>query len=140
MSIQSQLDKLERSNESTKIKSDRVIEYLQSDKVKQILAAAASNLKTSDGRLSESNQNIKLYLYHDKLEMFRYETRISELPKFRIPCFDDSTKEIKTFDIEYSPSFVLHFDESLKYEITRFAESLTADEVIENLEDLLFSN
>lgn len=140
MSIQSQLNKLERSNESTKIKSDRVIEYLQSDKVKQILATSASNLKTLDSSLSESNQNFKLYIHHDKLEMFRYETRISEVPKFRIPCFDDSTKEIKTVDIGFAPSFVLRFDGSDKLEITKLDSSLSSDEVIENLEDLLFSN
>ena len=138
MSIQSQLSELERSNENTRTKAMQVIGYFQSAKVTQLMHKIISNLKTSDHRLSESNQNFKLYLYHDKLEMFRYETRISDTSKFRIPWFDYSTKEIKTVDIEYSPSFVLLFDESLKCKITKFAESLTADELIENLDDLLF--
>ena len=138
MSIHSQLAELERSNENTHTKAIQVIGYFQSAKVIQLMHKIISNLKTSDHRLSESNQNFKLYLYHDKLEMFRYETRISDAPQSRIPFFGCSTKEIKTVDIEYSPSFVLHFDNSLKCKITKFAESLTADELIENLDDLLF--
>ena len=140
MSIQSQLSELERSNENTRTKAIQVIGYFQSAEVTQLIHKIISNLKTSDHRLSESNQNFKLYLYHDKLEMFRYETRVSEVPKFRIPFVSHSTKEIKTVDIEHSPSFVLHFDESLKCKITGFAESLAADELIENLDDLLFSD
>lgn len=138
MSIQSQLSELERSNENARTKAIQVIGYFQSAEVTQLMHKIISNLKTSDHRLSESNQNFKLYLYHDKLEMFRYETRISKTPKFRILCFDYGAEEIKTVDIEHSPSFVLHFDESLKCKITGFAESLEADELIENLDDLLF--
>ena len=124
MSIQSKLAELERSKEDTSTKIIPVIEYFQSAKVSQLMHKIISNLKESDYRLSESNQNFKLYLYHDKLEMFRYETSISEMPKFHIPGLGDSTKEIKTCELK----------------IAKFAESLSASELIENLEDLLFSS
>lgn len=140
MSIQSKLAELERSKENTSTRIIPVIEYFQSSKVRQLMHKIISNLKESDYRLSESNQNFKLYLYHDKIEMFRYETSIREMPKLHIPGLGERTEEIKTIDIESRPSFVLRFDKSLTLKITKFAESLSADELIENLEDLLFSN
>lgn len=140
MSIQNQLNELERKNQITHTKHIPVIEYFQSVKVSGLMRKIISNLKESDHRLSESNQNFMLYLYHDKLEMFRYVTHIHEMPKFHVPGLDERTEEIKTIDIESRPSFVLRFDKSLTLKITKFAESLSADELIENLEDLLFSN
>lgn len=140
MSIQSKLAKLERSKENTSTKTIPVIEYFQSAKVSQLMHKIISNLKESDHRLSESNQNFLLYLYHDKLEMFRYETSIRETPKFCVPGLGERTRKIETVDIESRPSFVLRFDTSLTLTITKFAEPLSASELIENLEDLLFSN
>lgn len=139
MSIQSKLAELECSKENTSTKTIPVIEYFQSAKVSQLMHKIISNLKESDYRLSESNHNFVLYLYHDKLEMFRYETSIRETPKFRVPGLGERTRKIETVDIESRPSFVLRFDKSLTLTITKFAESLSADELIKNLEDLLFS-
>ena len=140
MSIQNQLNELERKNINTQIKHIPVIEYFQSAKVSGLMHKIVSNLKESGPRLSESNQNFKLYLYHNKLEMFRYITHIHETPKFHVPGPGERTKEIKTVDIESESSFVLRFDESLTLTITKFAASLSTDELIENLEELLFSN
>lgn len=140
MSIQSKLAELERSKENTSNKIIPVIEYFQSANVSKLMHKIISNLKESDYRLSESNQNFKLYLYHDKLEMFRYETSIRKMPKFHVLGLNDSTKEIRTVDIESRPSFVLRFNKSRELKITKFAESLSSSELIENLEDLLFSN
>ena len=72
--------------------------------------------------------------------MFRYETSIREMPKLHVPGLGDSTKEIRTVDIESRPAFVLRFNKSCELKIAKFAESLSASELIENLEDLLFSN
>ena len=72
--------------------------------------------------------------------MFGYETSIRKMPKFHVLGLNDSTKEIRTVDIESRPSFVLRFNKSRELKITKFAESLSSSELIENLEDLLFSN
>ena len=139
MSIETKLKQKEAMIAKRNDLKSKILDYLHSDKVKNLFSrylASASN----ESCLIEKNDNFRLYLTRQALELYEYRTievtnRMTEMPILR-----SIFKQVYTVnDLSYDPVFSLEFNEDGSYKIDRLVSSLTADELIEALDELLFT-
>lgn len=87
----------------------------------------------------KSNDRFRLYLSRTALELYEYKTTEVNEPLIDLPILRSFFRRVWTLkDLSYDPVFSLEFNEDGSYEIERLVTSLTADELIEALDDLLF--
>lgn len=120
-------------------KESQVLDYLNSKKV-QTQLERESYFGGEHGLRIERNRRFRLYLYRDSLELYEY--RVTEIvePLVNLPTLRSLFKRVWTLeDLSYDPVFkvILESDRSIK--IDQFASYLTSDDVIEALDELLFT-
>ena len=85
------------------------------------------------------NDRFRLYLNRDVLELYEYKTIEVNESLTSIPILRSIfVRSCKIKDLSYNPVFKLSFNEDGSYEIVRLVLSLTANELIEALDELLF--
>ena len=138
MSIESKLEQKEEMIVKRENRQSKVQDYLNSDKVKDLFSRYLSSA-SDKSTLIEDNGKFRLYLTRDYLELYKYEKIEVSKSVTPIPILRSIFRRVETVnDLSYEPVFRLQFDESGFHEIIRFVLSLTADELIEALDDLLF--
>ena len=139
MSIETKLNQKEAMIAKQNDRKSKILDYLHSDKVKNLFSrylASASN----ESCLIEKNDNFRLYLTRQALELYEYRTIEVTNRMTEIPILRSIFKQVFTVnDLSYDPVFSLEFNEDGSYEIDRLVPSLTADELIEALDELLFT-
>lgn len=138
MSIEAKLDQKEAMIVNLENRQSKVQDYLDSDKVKDLFSRYLSSA-SDKSTLIEDNGKFRLYLTRDYLELYKYEKIEVSKSVTPIHILRSIFRRVETVnDLSYEPVFRLQFDESGFHEIIRFVLSLTADELIESLDDLLF--
>ena len=138
MSIEAKLDQKEAMIVNLENRQSKVQDYLDSDKVKDLFSRYLSSA-SDKSTLIEDNGKFRLYLTQDYLELYKYEKIEVSKSVTPIPILRSIFRRVETVnDLSYEPAFRIQFDESGFHEIIRFVLSLTADELIESLDDLLF--
>lgn len=120
-------------------KEPQVLEYLNSEKV-QTQLERESCFGGEHGLRIERNRRFRIYLYRDSLELYEY--RVTEIvePLVNLPILKSLFKRVYTIeDLSYDPVFKLSLDSDGSYKIDQFASHLTSDDVIETLDELLFT-
>lgn len=120
-------------------KESQVSEYLNSKKV-QTQLERESYFGGEHGLRIERNRRFRLYLYKDSLELYEY--RVTEIvePLVNLPILRSLFKRVYTIeDLSYDPVFKASLDSDGSIKIDQFASYLTSDDVIEALDELLFT-
>lgn len=120
-------------------KESQVLDYLNSDKV-QTQLERESYFGGEHGLRIERNRRFRLYLYRDRLELYEY--RVTEIvePLVNLPILKSLFKRVWTLeDLSYDPVFKASLDSDGSIKIDQFASYLTSDDVIEALDELLFT-
>lgn len=139
MSIETKLKKKESMIAKLDDRKSKILDYLHSDKVKNLFSRCLASAN-EESCLIEKNDNFRLYLTRQALELYEYRrievtNRMTEIPILR-----SIFKQVFTVtDLSYEPVFSLEFNEDGSYEIDRLVPSLTTDELIEALDELLFT-
>ena len=138
MSIESKLEQKEEMIVKLENRQSKVQDYLNSDKVKDLFSRYLSSA-SDKSTLIEDNGKFRLYLTQDYLELYKYKKIEVSKSVTPIPILRSIFKRVETVnDLSYEPVFRLQFDESGFHEIVRLVLSLTAEELIEALDELLF--
>lgn len=120
-------------------KESQVLEYLNSEKV-QTQLERESYFAGEHGLLIERNRRFRIYLYRDSLELYEY--RVTEIvePLVNLPILRSLFKRVYTIeDLSYDPVFKASLDSDRSIKIDQSASYLTSDDVIEALDELLFT-
>lgn len=120
-------------------KESQVLDYLNSKKV-QTQLERESYFGGEHGLLIERNRRFKMYLIRESLELHEY--RVTEIvePLVNFPILKSLFKRVYTVeDLSYSSVFRAIFNSDGSIKIDRFASYLTSDDVIEALDELLFT-
>lgn len=120
-------------------KESKVLDYLNSDKV-QTRLERESYFGGENGLLIERNRRFKMYLIRESLELHEY--RVTEIvePLVNFPILKSLFKRVYTVeDLSYSSVFRAIFNSDGSIKIDRFASYLTPEDVIEALDELLFT-
>ena len=138
MSIEAKLEQKEAMIAKLDDRRVRIEDYLDSEKVKALFSRYLYSA-SEKSNLIERNDRFRLYLNRDALELYEYKTievneRLNSLPILR----SIFVRRWNMKDLSYDPVFKLSFNEDGSHEIVRLVLSLTADELIEALDELLF--
>lgn len=139
MSIETKLKQKEAMIAKLDDRKSKILNYLHSDKVKNLFSRYLASAN-EESCLIERNDGFRLYLTRQALELYEYRrievtNRMTEIPILR-----SIFKQVYIVnDLSYEPVFSLEFNEDGSYEIDRLVPSLTADELIEALDELLFT-
>ena len=120
-------------------KESQVLDYLTSEKV-QTQLERESCFVGEHGLRIERNRRFRLYLYRDSLELNEY--RVTEIvePLVNLPILRSLFKRVYTLeDLSFDPVFKVVFSSDRSIKIDRFASHLSSDDVIEALDELLFT-
>lgn len=120
-------------------KESQVLEYLNSKKV-QTQLERESYLGGENGLLIERNRRFRLYLIRERIELYEY--RVTEIVEslVNLPILKSLFKRVYTIeDLSYDPVFKVSLDSDGSIKIDQFASYLTSDDVIEALDELLFT-
>ena len=120
-------------------KESQVLEYLNSKKV-QTQLERESYFGGEHGLLIERNRRFRIYLYRDSLELYEY--RVTEIvePLVNLPILKSLFKRVYTIeDLSYDPVFKASLDSDGSIKIDQFASYLSSEDVIEALDELLFT-
>ena len=120
-------------------KESQVLDYLNSEKVQTCLERE-SYFVGEHGLRIERNRRFRLYLYKDSLELYEY--RVTEIVEslVNLPILKSLFKRVYTLeDLSYDPVFKASLDSDGSIKIDQFASYLTSDDVIEALDELLFT-
>lgn len=120
-------------------KESQVLDYLSSEKV-QTQLERESYFGGERGLRIERNRRFRLYLIRERIELYEY--RVTEIvePLVNLPILKSLFKRVYTIeDLSYSPIFKAIFNSDGSIEIDQFASHLTSDDVIEALDELLFT-
>ena len=120
-------------------KESQVLDYLNSDKVQTHLERE-SYFGGEHGLRIERNRRFRLYLYRDSLELYEY--RVTEIvePLVNLPILRSLFKRVYTIeDLSYDPVFKVSLDSDGSIKIDQFASYLSSEDVIEALDELLFT-
>lgn len=120
-------------------KESQVLDYLKSEKVQTQLEREAY-FGGSHGLLQERNDRFRLYLSRKRLELHEYRyTEIVE-PMTEFPILRYLFKRVYTVeDLSTESVFKVIFNDDGSIKIDQFASYLTSDEIIEALDELLFT-
>lgn len=138
MSIEAKLEQKEAMIAKLYDRRARIEDYLDSEKVKALFSRYLSSA-SEKSNLIERNDRFRLYLNQDALELYEYKTievnkSLTSLPILR----SIFVRRWNMKDLSYDPVFKLSFNEDGSHEIVRLVLSLTAEELIEALDELLF--
>lgn len=138
MSIEAKLEQKEAMIAKLDDRRVRIEDYLDSEKVKALFSRYLYSA-SEKSNLIERNDRFRLYLNRDALELYEYKTievneRLTSLPILR----SIFVRRLNMKNLSYDPVFKLSFNEDGSHEIVRLVLSLTADELIESLDELLF--
>ena len=117
----------------------QVLEYLNSKKV-QTQLERESYFGGENGLLIERNRRFRLYLIRERIELYEY--RVTEIVEslVNLPILRSLFKRVYTIeDLSYDPVFKVSLDSDGSVKIDQFASYLTSDDVIEALDELLFT-
>lgn len=120
-------------------KESQVLDYLNSDKV-QTQLERESYFGGEHGLRIERNRRFRLYLIRERIELYEY--RVTEIvePLVNLPILRSLFKRVYTIeDLSYDPVFKASLDSDGSIKIDQFASYLTSDDVIEALDELLFT-
>ena len=120
-------------------KNSQVLEYLNSEKVQTHLERE-SYFGGEHGLRIERNRRFRIYLYRDRLELYEY--RVTEIVEslVNLPILKSLFKRVYTIeDLSYDPVFKVSLDSDGSIKIDQFASYLSSDDVIEALDELLFT-
>lgn len=120
-------------------KESQVLDYLNSDKV-QTQLERESYFGGEHGLRIERNRRFRLYLIRERIELYEY--RVTEIvePLVNLPILKSLFKRVYTIeDLSYDPVFKASLDSDRSIKIDQFASYLTSDDVIEALDELLFT-
>lgn len=120
-------------------KESQVLEYLNSKKV-QTQLERESYFGGEHGLRIERNRRFRLYLIRERIELYEY--RVTEIvePLVNLPILKSLFKRVYTIeDLSYDPVFKASLDSDGSIKIDQFASYLTSDDVIEALDELLFT-
>ena len=120
-------------------KESQVLDYLNSKKV-QTQLERESYFGGEHGFLIERNRRFRLYLIRERIELYEY--RVTEIvePLVNLPILKSLFKRVYTIeDLSYDPVFKASLDSDRSIKIDQFASYLTSDDVIEALDELLFT-
>lgn len=136
MSVMKQIADIEERDKVRRDEWSKLIEYLNSDKVREL---AESFAKTVPFSLIERSDDFRLYLKKDKLEVYEYEMIEISKAKIDFPILNkifyrmEESKVIKSY-----PSFVARLNGDHSFTIEKINLSVRADDFIESLDKLLF--
>lgn len=138
MSIEAKLEQKEAMIAKLDDRRARIEDYLDSEKVKALFSRYLFSA-SEKSNLIERNDRFRLYLNRNALELYEYKTievneRLTSLPILR----SIFVRRWNMKDLSYNPVFKLSFNEDGSHEIVRLVLSLTAEELIEALDELLF--
>lgn len=138
MSIDAKLEQKEAMIAKLDDRRARIEDYLDSEKVKALFSRYLFSA-SEKSNLIERNDRFRLYLNRNALELYEYKTievneRLTSLPILR----SIFVRRWNMKDLSYNPVFKLSFNEDGSHEIVRLVLSLTAEELIEALDELLF--
>lgn len=120
-------------------KESQVLDYLNSEKVQAHLERE-SYFSGEHGLMIERNKQFRLYLIRDRLELYEYRTTEIVEPLIDLPILRSLFKRVWTLeDLSYNPVFEAIFDSDGSMKINRFASHLTFEDVIQALDELLFT-
>ena len=120
-------------------KESQVLDYLNSEKVQTCLERE-SYFGGEHGLLIERNRRFRLYLIRERIELYEY--RVTEIVEslVSLPILKSLFKRVYTIeDLSYDPVFKASLDSDRSIKIDQFASYLTSDDVIEALDELLFT-
>lgn len=120
-------------------KESQVLDYLNSDKV-QTQLERESYFGGEHGLLIERNRRFKMYLIRESLELYEY--RVTEIvePLVNLPILKSLFQQVYTIeDLSHDPVFKASLDSDGSIKIDRFASYLTSEDVVEALDELLFT-
>ena len=120
-------------------KESHVLDYLNSEKV-QTRLERESYFGGENGLLIDRNRRFRLYLMRERIELYEYRhTEIVE-PLVNLPILKSLFKRVYTIeDLSHDPVFKVSLDSDGSIKIDRFASYLTAEDIIEALDELLFA-
>ena len=136
MSVMKQIADIEKSDKTRRDEWIKLIEHLNSDKVREL---AESFAKTVPFSLIERGDDFRLYLKRDKLEVYEYEMIEIRKAKIDFPILNkifyrmEESKVVKSY-----PSFVARLNSDHSFTIEKMNLSVRADDFIESLDKLLF--
>lgn len=120
-------------------KESQVLDYLNSDKVQTQLERELY-FGGEHGLRIERNRRFRLYLYRKSLELYEY--RVTEIvePLVNLPILRSLFQQVYTIeDLSHDPVFKVSLSSDGSIKIDRFASYLTSEDVIEALDELLFT-
>lgn len=120
-------------------KESQVLEYLNSKKV-QTQLERESYFGGEHGLLIERNRRFRLYLIRERIELYEY--RVTEIVEslVNLPILKSLFKRVYTIeDLSYDPVFKASLDSDGSIKIDQFASYLSSEDVIESLDELLFT-
>ena len=120
-------------------KESQVLDYLNSEKV-QTQLERESYFGGEHGLLIERNRRFRLYLIRERIELYEY--RVTEIVEslVNLPILKSLFKRVYTIeDLSYDPVFKASLDSDGSIKIEQFASHLTSEDVIEALDELLFT-
>lgn len=120
-------------------KESQVLDYLNSEKVQTCLERE-SYFGGEHGLLIERNRRFRLYLSRKRLELHEY--RVTEIvePLVNLPILKSLFKRVYTLeDLSHDPVFKANLNADGSIKIDQFASYLSSDDVIEALDELLFT-
>lgn len=120
-------------------KESQVLDYLNSKKV-QTQLERESYFGGEHGLLIERNRRFRLYLIRERIELYEY--RVTEIVEslVNLPILKSLFKRVYTIeDLSYDPVFKVSLNSDRSIKIDQFASYLTSDDVIEALDELLFT-
>lgn len=120
-------------------KESQVLDYLNSEKV-QTQLERESYFGGEHGLRIERNRRFRLYLYRDRLELFEYRATEIVEPLVDLPILRSLFQQVYTIeDLSHDPVFKVSLNSDGSIKIDQFASYLTSDDVIEALDELLFT-
>lgn len=120
-------------------KESQVLDYLNSEKVQTCLERE-SYFAGEHGLRIERNRRFRLYLIRERIELYEY--RVTEIVEslVNLPILKSLFKRVYTIeDLSHDPVFKASLDSDRSIKIDQFASYLTSDDVIEALDELLFT-
>ena len=120
-------------------KESQVLVYLKSNKVQTNLERV-SYFVVEHGIRIVRNRSFRLYLIRERIELYEY--RVTEIVEslVNLPILKSLFKRVCTIeDLSYDPVFKASLDSDRSIKIDQFASYLTSDDVIEALDELLFT-
>ena len=136
MSVAKQISDMQERDKARRTEWVKLIEYLNSDKVRELVESFIETVPLS---LIERDDDFRLYLQRDKLEVYEYEMIETREAKIDFPILNRIFYRMKENKVVKSyPSFVARLNGDHSFTIEKMNSSVRADDFIESIDKLLF--